>query len=102
MTLIGSITQFAEETSYPLIINDKHLLLVHHQNDFYLVENKCGHFGVVLDDAQIKNNQIICAQHGISFSLETGLVINRPYENCDPIKTYSLQIEDGALISPDL
>lgn len=90
MTLIGSPTQFAEETTYPLVIKHKHLLLVHHKSHFFLMENKCGHFGVALDNAQIKNKQIICAQHGISFSLETGLVINRPYENCDPIHVYQL------------
>ncbi len=102
MILIGTLAQFADETSYPLIINDKHLLLVHHQDHFYLLENKCGHFGVVLDDAQIKSNQIICAQHGISFSLETGLVVNRPYENCDPIKIYLLQIKGDSIYSSSL
>jgi len=90
--LIGSIAQFCEQKSYALSIDDKNLLLIHHQHQHYLIENKCGHFGVPLDDAQIKDNQIICAQHGISFSLETGLVVNRPYENCNPINTYPLPV----------
>jgi len=95
--LIGGIAQFCEHKSYSLSINDKNLLLIHHQDTFFLIENKCGHFGVPLDDAQIKDTHIICAQHGISFSLETGQVVNRPYENCYPIKTYPLLVKNQQL-----
>jgi len=102
MTLIGALKQFGAEKTYPLSINNKDLLLIHQQSSFYLIENKCGHFGVPLSDAKIKNNEIICSHHGISFSLDTGLVVNRPYENCDPIQLFTLSIENGAIYSPDL
>ena len=102
MILIGKVTEFTDQTSYCLTINEKQLLLVHHNDHFYLIDNQCGHFGVPLTDAQIKNKQIICAQHGISFNLETGLVVNRPYENCEPIKTYSLTKEGGLLYAFNL
>ncbi len=102
MTFIGDTSEFSEQKSYPLIIHDKKLLLIHHDNHYCLIENKCGHFGVPLIDAQVKNNLIICAQHGISFNLETGQVINRPYENCDPIKIYTIKNKNGALYSLNL
>lgn len=102
MTLIGDIENFSKESSYPLDINEHSLLLIHQGEQFYLIENKCGHFGVPLSDAEINSNEIICAQHGISFSLETGNVINRPYENCDSIKVYSLTIEDDQLYCNEL
>ncbi len=91
MICIGKITQFSKQKSYPLTINNKHLLLIHQDGHFFLIKNQCGHFGIPLDDARIKNKHIICAQHGISFNLKTGLIVNRPFENCSPITVYPLQ-----------
>ena len=102
MILIGKVAEFTDQTSYYLTINNKNLLLIHHDDHYYLIGNQCGHFGAPLSDAQVKNKQIICAQHGISFSLETGHIINRPYENCEPITVYPIQIKDNSLYCSDL
>ncbi|MCU7837629.1 MAG: Rieske 2Fe-2S domain-containing protein [gamma proteobacterium symbiont of Taylorina sp.] len=73
-------------------VNQINLLLIQYNNKTYLLENKCGHFGIALDDAKIEQQQdkvvIVCAQHGISFDLQTGQVVNRPWESCDPIKVW--------------
>ena len=77
------------------------LLLVHLNNKTFLLENKCGHFGLALDDAKIEQHQgsdvIICIQHGISFDLSTGQVVNRPWENCDPIKIIDCVSEEDKI-----
>jgi len=77
------------------------LLLICKDDKTYLLENKCGHFGVTLNDAKIEWHQnkmvIVCVQHGISFDLNTGQVINRPWENCESIKVITIVIEDGIL-----
>jgi len=91
---ICAIEQVAEEGIYPFEVADKSLLLVRHNGLLYLIENKCGHFGVPLATGRVEQRQIICSEHGISFDLVTGCVVNRPYENCDAIKTYKLDIED--------
>jgi nitrite reductase/ring-hydroxylating ferredoxin subunit len=82
-------------------VNGNNFLLIQENNNIYLLENKCGHFGVRLDDANIeeasKKNVIICKQHGISFDLSTGEVINRPWENCDPIKIMTFTIKNNIL-----
>ncbi|MBT7409033.1 MAG: Rieske 2Fe-2S domain-containing protein [Methylococcales bacterium] len=68
-------------------MNKIDLLLINY-HEFYLIENKCGHFGISLADGRLTDNAIVCSGHGISFDLVTGKKINRPYENCDDIKTY--------------
>jgi nitrite reductase/ring-hydroxylating ferredoxin subunit len=82
-------------------INSNNFLLIQENNKIYLIENKCGHFGVRLDDANIEeednNSLIICKQHGISFDLLTGKVINRPWENCDPINVIKLIVKNKML-----
>ena len=71
------------------------LLLIQHKNEIYLIENRCGHFGVPLDTGHVEDGTIVCSQHSISFSLITGEIINRPFENADPIKIFQTAIEGG-------
>jgi len=86
-------------------VNNKQLLLIHINEKTYLLENKCGHFGVSLEDADIEQQYveqqnidiIVCKQHGISFDLSTGKVANRPWEDCDPIMILEPVVKDGMI-----
>jgi nitrite reductase/ring-hydroxylating ferredoxin subunit len=82
---------------YPLSIQGHELLLVKTASRTYLVENKCGHFEIPLEGGEIAGNEIICPAHRISFNLETGEVVNRPYEVCNPIVIYPLEEKAGKL-----
>lgn len=97
MKKIGKISDYKREGIFPLVLDGKDLLIVHHDQTYYVIENKCGHFGIPLADGELKGKEIICSGHGISFNLQTGNVVNRPYENCDPVKTYLAKIIDGVL-----
>jgi nitrite reductase/ring-hydroxylating ferredoxin subunit len=63
-------------------------LLLRHQGRLYCIQNQCGHFGLPLLDGELRDGAIICRHHGISFSLSSGEVVNRPWENCDKVKVY--------------
>lgn len=71
------------------------LLLIQNNGKTSLIENRCGHFGHELESGRLDANTIVCPQHGISFSLETGEIINRPYENADPIKVFDIVSRNG-------
>jgi len=71
-------------------IKELPLLLIQQAGIVYLIANQCGHFGVPLEDAAIDAISITCSNHLISFSLKTGEILNRPYENCDPVTTYQI------------
>lgn len=71
------------------------LLLIRHQSKTYVVENKCGHFGMPLDTGRLEEGTIVCCHHGISFDLASGEVSNCPYENSDSIKTFEAVNKDG-------
>ena len=76
-------------------IGEISLLLIQHNTNNYLTENRCGHFGVELESGRVETDTIICSQHGISFSLKTGKIVNRPYENADPIRVFEITCQDG-------
>lgn len=73
------------------------LLLLQTSGTPHLIENRCGHFGVPLETGDLKDNTIVCSQHGISFDLETGQIANRPYENADPIKIFEISYQNDYL-----
>jgi len=82
-------------------VNKMELLLIYINDKTYLLENKCGHFGVSLEDGQIEQLQtgdiIICKQHGISFDLSTGNVVNRHWENCNPVVVLDVVLKEDII-----
>ena len=97
MLFLGETAKFKNKSIHELTINDVNLLLIENNNVYYLVENKCGHFGLPLSTGEIKGDEIVCSHHGISFSLLTGEVVNRPYENCDMIRVFKIVEQDMGL-----
>lgn len=90
MIKLGSLAEFSNKPVSEIVVNELNLLLINNKGNFYLIENKCGHFGVPLSDGKISDTEITCSQHGISFSLLNGAVVNRKYENCDKIRVFKI------------
>ena len=86
-----------EEAMHAVQLDSHRILIVRHQEKIYVVENKCGHFGVPLADGRLEEGQIFCAVHGIGFDLEDGTVSNRLHENCSPIRVFPFEIRDGQI-----
>lgn len=97
MISIGPLNDYVSQQKYELNLQDTLLLLIYHDETHYLIENKCGHFGMSLATASISKNIITCNGHGISFDLNTGEISNRPYEICDPIVIHKLVIRENFL-----
>lgn len=102
MQKIGRVSSFPLGSMTELNLKVLNLLLINQDGHFYLVENKCGHFGVPLTDAEVTGSEITCSQHGIRFSMITGEVLNRKFENCDKIKTFKVIQQDDELFIPDV
>ena len=78
-------------------IGQLELLLIAQEQELFLIENKCGHFGAPLEDGRLIDQTIACTHHGISFDLKTGQISNRPWENCDAIKVFEISWQDNML-----
>ena len=87
--------QLKEGISGPFEVMGHSVLLILREGEIHAIENRCGHFGIPLEDGHLENDTIVCRQHGISFYLKDGNVCNRPYENCEPVKIFSWEIQDG-------
>ncbi|OOZ40683.1 hypothetical protein BOW53_06635 [Solemya pervernicosa gill symbiont] len=78
-------------------VNGLQLLLIHQQGRSYLIENRCGHFGVPLDRATLYEQSIECNQHYIRFDLNNGEVLTPNAGQCDPLRIFETVIEDGQI-----
>ncbi len=77
----------------PISVNGLELLAICSEGKLFVVENKCGHFGIPLSKGTVANGRIRCPQHGAEFDLQTGAVLNHVVQQCDPIKTFRI-LED--------
>ncbi|MBU0498740.1 MAG: Rieske 2Fe-2S domain-containing protein [Gammaproteobacteria bacterium] len=84
-----------EAEIHPFHQGGKSLLLVRQGGRLYCLDNKCGHFGAPLATGKLTQGAIQCEVHGISFSLETGQVVNRPWERCRSLGVYPVREEGG-------
>lgn len=95
MYTIGPKENFSDQKSYPFTVNDERYLLIHSGDEFFLITDHCGHFGVSLENGPVVNEIITCPVHGISFSLKSGEKVNRPYEVCSELTVLELVEKDG-------
>ena len=98
---ITSVDELCDGYIKAFELEDFHVLLIQFDGNIYLIENKCGHFGVELENGSLRIDKaipcIVCPEHGISFSLTSGEVVNRPYENCSAIRLFEYEVRENVL-----
>lgn len=90
-------SEVTDGCSIPVEIGGQKFLIINENGNTYVIKNACGHFEMPLDTSEVKNGNIICSHHGISFDLVTGQIANRPWENCDSLHVYESDVTEGFL-----
>jgi nitrite reductase/ring-hydroxylating ferredoxin subunit len=71
------------------------ILLIQRDGQLFAIENKCGHFGIPLENGTLEGRSIRCRQHGAQFDLATGAVLNRVVAQCDPLRVFEVRRDGG-------
>ncbi len=73
------------------------LAVLKNSGEIYVIEDTCSHQKYSLSEGEVDLEEMTveCPRHGAQFSLKTGEVLSLPATR--PIKTYSAEIDDGAL-----
>ena len=73
-----------------------HILLARIGGDVYAVSGTCSHQETDLGIGFLIEDRVTCPLHLSSFDLKTGAVLNPPAT--EPLRTFNLKIEDGAIL----
>ncbi len=76
-------------------VDGKPVLLANVDGEFYAVSDICTHEEYNLSLGSLEDCEVECPGHSAFFDLKTGDVTDGPA--MDPLETYSVQIEDGAV-----
>ena len=76
-------------------VDGKPVLLANLEGEFYAVSDLCTHEEYNLSEGSLDGCEVECPGHSAFFDLKTGDVIDGPA--MEPLETYSVQIEDGAV-----
>jgi len=85
-----------ENTTLPLIIDGRKILLCNANGIHYAIENNCSHQDTPLEKGRIRGNFICCPLHGVRFNLETGEPMGQLTKKA--IQTYPIE-EKGDLLT---
>lgn len=72
------------------------IVVVNLDGEFYALEDVCTHDGGPLGEGEMRNGRLICPRHGAQFDIRTGAALTMPA--VDPVSTYDVRIEDGAIL----
>jgi nitrite reductase/ring-hydroxylating ferredoxin subunit len=53
-------------------LNGKNLCLIHNNQQFYVIQNKCPHAGGVLSNGWCENGSVVCPVHRWKYNLQNG------------------------------
>lgn len=81
-------------------LDDKRIMVVCVEDEFYAIESMCSHAMFELDDAPIVECTVVCPLHGAHFCLKTGEALSAPATEAIP--SYPLRIEDGMIQIQDI
>ena len=94
---LADIKTVKEKQRIKVMARGRPLAVVHHNDKFYALEDRCPHREACLSDGSVVNGELVCQLHGWNFDLETGV---SPYNPNDSIKTYQV-IQQGEALFVD-
>ena len=102
-TIVNSLNRFFESNNvfldlYRISDNKINKILIKYNNNFYLIDRRCPHFGLPLIASHFFDNYITCRWHGCRFSFIPDSAT--PKENI--IKSVIIDKEDTSWIENEL
>jgi len=93
--MVGDTNELAPGQMKRVSVKGRPLLIVNAQGDFFAIDEMCSHEDYSLSYGCIKDRTIKCSLHGSHFDLLSGMPLEEPAT--DPIRTYTVEIQDGRI-----
>jgi len=102
-TLVSNINEISTSNIKPITIAGKEILIINYDNQYYVINRKCTHFGGDLSRGKLVDGIITCPNHGSKFDIKSGKSISGPKIgflklSTKDIKTYNLKVENNLIL----
>jgi 3-phenylpropionate/trans-cinnamate dioxygenase ferredoxin subunit len=93
-------------TSKAVKVEDKEVLLVNVNGNFYAVSQKCTHMGGDLAKGKLEGNIVTCPRHHSQFDVTNGKVVSHPkvplmHPKAKDLQTFEVKIQnDDIMVNP--
>lgn len=95
--IVGEVDQLRRTKVQCIEQGDYSLVLIYHDEQFYLLDNLCPHKAAALCDGELHGDQIECPWHQARFDIKTGAGMT-PLAG-KGVKSWPLSIESGQLLA---
>ena len=90
-------------TMKKVTLNDKEILIVNVDGNYYAIGNVCTHYGGDLSQGTLEGNIVICPNHKSKFDVTTGKVVSPPKEalghpDIEDEPQYSIKVENENIL----
>ena len=75
---VASVSDLPEGEKTIAEVDERIVVLVHTQGQFYCIDDVCTHDGGPLSDGQLEGCEISCPRHGAKFDVRTGDALTMP------------------------
>lgn len=94
--IIGKASDFSNGDKKEITVDDKELLVVKNDGEFFAVDAKCSHYGAPLIKGAISGQQVMCPWHHACFNLKDGCLEEPP--GTDNINAYTIEVKEDDLV----
>jgi 3-phenylpropionate/trans-cinnamate dioxygenase ferredoxin subunit len=92
---IGQVEDFETGRIHGLEVDGRQLILVNLEGSLHVLDGICTHAYAELAMGFLTEEYVRCPLHLSQFDVETGEAVSPPAE--DPLKTYSVEVEDDSV-----
>ncbi|MBX3421565.1 MAG: non-heme iron oxygenase ferredoxin subunit [Pirellulaceae bacterium] len=93
---VASVSQFPVDGRLCVEVDDRFLVLVHYQGQFYCLDDVCTHDGGPLGEGDLEGNCLICPRHGARFDVCTGKALTMPAT--EPTATHAVRVDGDRIL----
>lgn len=97
---LGNVRELSRSKRSVVLVDGVELLVLSVRRRFTVLENRCPHLGLPLDDARVVGKTIVCNAHGYKYALTDGAHIpgwRCPSGSVGRLRLIPTRVEDGVL-----
>lgn len=94
---VASVSSFPKSGRLCIELDDRYLVLVRVEQNFYCLDDVCTHDGGPLGEGELDGHCLICPRHGARFDVRNGHALTMPAT--EPTASHSVKVvEDQILV----